>query len=193
MSKFGYIENMFLLCGGYIKERFINILAHPSFMKAILYSGTSGGKHDLYIMRGLPGSGKSTCAREIGGEIFSTDDFFIRDGVYEFDPSKIGEAHEWNQRRTEKALREGMPSVVVDNTNTMAWEIRPYVELGMKEAYSIILAEPDTLYKWDVNVLAEKNGHGVPEEVIKKMMDRYEHDLTLDQILQAESPFAQKI
>ena len=51
-------------------------------------------------MRGLPGSGKSTLARQLlennngHGIILSTDDFFINsENKYEFDPSKIGNAH----------------------------------------------------------------------------------------------------
>ena len=173
-------------------KRVINITIPSDFMKKTIYSGNKGADHNLYIMRGLPGSGKSTCANELCGTIFSTDDFFIEDGRYEFDPTKVGEAHEWNQRRTDEALRTGKHQVVVDNTNTRAYEIRPYAESAMDCGYSIILVEPDTPHKWDVEKLLELNSHNVPREMIEKMLKQYEHDFTLDQILQAESPFAQK-
>jgi len=51
----------------------------------------------LIIMRGLPGSGKSTKAKLFAGEkglIYSTDDFFIIDGKYIYDPTKIVEYHQ---------------------------------------------------------------------------------------------------
>jgi NEDD4-binding protein 2 len=37
----------------------------------------------LILMRGLPGSGKSTLAKKLAGEngvIYSTDDFFMKNG-----------------------------------------------------------------------------------------------------------------
>lgn len=47
----------------------------------------------LVIMRGLPGSGKSTLAKKIAnkyGLIYSTDDFFMVNNEYVFDPKMIG-------------------------------------------------------------------------------------------------------
>ena len=44
-------------------------------------------------MRGLPGSGKSTLARKIAdktGLVYSTDDFFMINGEYVFEPKMIG-------------------------------------------------------------------------------------------------------
>jgi adenylate kinase family enzyme len=53
-------------------------------------------KKELVLMRGLPGSGKSTKARKIAGEvgvIYSTDDFFMIDGKYIYNPKLIGDYH----------------------------------------------------------------------------------------------------
>ena len=50
----------------------------------------------LVLMRGLPGSGKSTKANKIAGEkgiVYSTDDFFMVDGKYVYDVKMIGEYH----------------------------------------------------------------------------------------------------
>ena len=78
----------------------------------------------LVLMRGLPGSGKSTLAREIadrdGGVVLSTDDFFAGGhggGEYQFDPRRLGEAHEWNQERCRVAVRDRRGLIVIDNTN----------------------------------------------------------------------------
>uniref|UniRef100_A0A4W5MCN0 Uncharacterized protein n=1 Tax=Hucho hucho TaxID=62062 RepID=A0A4W5MCN0_9TELE len=58
----------------------------------------------LVLLRGAPGSGKSTLARAMleqnpHGVVLSTDDYFCRHGDYHYDPSALGEAHEWNHAR----------------------------------------------------------------------------------------------
>lgn len=57
----------------------------------------------MVILRGCPGSGKTTLAQQIVGDtgvILSSDDYFQRGNRYEFDHNKLGEAHEWNQTRS---------------------------------------------------------------------------------------------
>ena len=58
-------------------------------------------------MRGLPGSGKSTKAKKIAGHfgiVYSTDDFYMVNGEYKYDPKMIGEYHEKNFKRTVEAM-----------------------------------------------------------------------------------------
>ena len=100
----------------------------------------------MYITRGISGSGKSTLAKTLAPKenIFSTDDFFMVDGEYRFDPKKLGEYHKKNQQRVEEALKKGISPIVVDNTNTQGWEIKPYVELADKYGYGVELKEPNT-------------------------------------------------
>ena len=84
-------------------------------------------------MRGLPGSGKSTKAKKIAGEhgvIYSTDDFFIVNGVYVYDAKMIVQYHDRNYKRTLEALKEGKPLIIIDNTNIKLWEMKKYVLAG---------------------------------------------------------------
>ncbi|XP_073197671.1 NEDD4-binding protein 2-like 1 isoform X2 [Lepidochelys kempii] len=114
----------------------------------------------LYLLRGLPGSGKTTRARQLkrefpGAVILSTDDFFFtEDGTYVFSPDCLDEAHVWNQKRAHKAMKNGKSPVIIDNTNIHAWEMKPYVIMARENNYEVIFQEPDTHWKFNVRELA---------------------------------------
>jgi len=144
----------------------------------------------LYIMRGISGSGKSTLAQELGegGIVLSSDDFFMIDDKYEFDPDAKGYAHWWNQGRAEEAMKQGISPIVIDNTHTMAWEAKPYVLLAQKYGYQIEIREPNTPWKFDAEELAKRNIHNVPKEAIEKMITKWEPNITVEDILKSERP-----
>ena len=141
----------------------------------------------LYIMRGCPGSGKSTLATELkgrNGRVFSTDDFFVQsDGEYVFDPKKVAAYHKRNQERAREAISEGVSPVVIDNTNTTYWEMRPYVETGLRHGYRIEFVEPSTPWRYDTSELSRRNSHGVNEETIKRMLRRFQKNPTVESVV----------
>ena len=137
----------------------------------------------LILTRGIPGSGKSFLAKQTKEKyeqdghtcvIFSTDDYWYvdEDHPYEFDISKIGAAHKWNQKRTKQALANCVNVVIVDNTNTTWKEIKKYAEMGVTHGYEIEILEPNTAWAKNVDECFQRNSHGVPKEVIQKMLDR---------------------
>ena len=148
-------------------------------------------KH-FYLLRGLPGSGKSTLAKSLKGhqgQIFSTDDFWhLEDSeVYNFDINKLSEAHQWNQRRSLAAFDANIPVIIIDNTNTTAKEMRgylPHINKAQEKGYTVSIEEPTTDWVFDADVLFARNTHKVPFETIKKMLNRYEKNVTIEDILQ---------
>jgi len=150
----------------------------------------------LIIMRGLPGSGKSTLAKRIAssGEnipIFSTDDFFMINGHYAFDPSKLAENHQHNLERTAAAMQAGIHQIIVDNTNTQAWEAREYVRAALRYNYEVRFVEADAPWARDPQECARRNTHGVPLQSIQNMLNRWEDNLTVAVCLAARAPWEQ--
>lgn len=133
-------------------------------------------KHDkcVYIMRGIPGSGKSTRARELAGSdgvVHSTDDFFVVDGEYVFDASKLAWNHHQNYCEFVDSLRQKIPVVVVDNTNSTLWEWQKYAASAVRFGYGVKVVEMPHI---DPVLAAQRNTHGVPEESIRRMLKRWD-------------------
>lgn len=155
-------------------------------------------KKTLVILRGISGSGKSTLSKKLiqenngNGIVFSTDDYFIKDGIYKFDPNLLGKAHNWNQDRAIKKMKEGESLIIIDNTNTQKWEAKPYVEAGLTYGYEILVKEPTTEWAKDAKELVKRNQHGVPYDSIVSMLKRWETDFTVENIMKSEPPKRKK-
>ena len=96
----------------------------------------------LYIVRGLPGSGKSTIAKKLVHESkhFEADMFFIKDGVYNFNPTLIKDAHEWCFNSVERVMQT-RANICVSNTFTQRWEFQPYIDLAIEHNYDYQIIE----------------------------------------------------
>ncbi|KAM7113343.1 NEDD4-binding protein 2 isoform 2-T3 [Ciconia maguari] len=147
----------------------------------------------LVLLRGVPGSGKSYLARTLlednpGGIILSTDDYFYKHGQYHYDPNCLEEAHDWNRKRAKEAFEMRISPIIIDNTNIQAWEMKPYVTLAQQFKYKVMFREPDTWWKFKPKELERRNIHGVSKEKIKRMLEQYEHCLTVSSILDSSVP-----
>lgn len=133
----------------------------------------------LTLVRGLPGSGKSSFARSIvhiaERRYVSADDFFGHgEGVYRFDPSKLGAAHAWCQSHASGCLSR-RESVAVANTFTQRWEMEPYLRMAAEFGARVVVVDCFDAGMSDEE-LAAKNVHGVPVAGIAAMRARWEHD-----------------
>jgi predicted kinase len=135
----------------------------------------------LIIVRGLPGSGKSTLVKDLFLEEDPSDvmisahccadDFMVNDeGEYQFVPSKLSLVHQKCQEKARDAMVMGIHLVIVSNTSTQEWEMKPYIKLAEEYGYRM----------HSIIVENRHNGtsiHGVPEDKIQVMKDRFEVSL----------------
>lgn len=126
----------------------------------------------LILLRGLPGSGKSTAAKLFDKALhFEADMYFLdADGNYQFDASRIKNAHNWCRDSVMDAMKEGHPIVVVSNTFTQEWEMDAYYLLAEELGYRVISMIVENRH-------AGKNIHGCPDDKIEQMRNRFEFKL----------------
>lgn len=130
---------------------------------------------ELYLLRGLPGSGKSTLAKSLGGAHYEADMFFMENGEYRFDGSKLKDAHEWCQNEVHMAMILNHTTgannrIVVSNTFTQEWEMKAYTDLAESYDYTVFSLIVENRH-------GGINEHGVPEEALDRMRARFEVEL----------------
>jgi predicted kinase len=122
----------------------------------------------LYIVRGIPGSGKSTLAKQLTANVFEADHYFYdNDGNYNFIPSEIKEAHKECQQFVGYAMESGIPKIAVSNTFTQEWEMEPYFELAKTYGYKTFSIVVENRH-------GNESIHGVPEDKLEQMKNRFE-------------------
>lgn len=130
----------------------------------------------LILLRGLPGSGKSSFARLVWSDyvICEADKFFYDEqGTYKFDGSRLKEAHEWCKNQVETFMQDHQnnsqfyPEIVVSNTFTQEWEMEDYFKLADKYGYKVVSLIVENRH-------GGKNVHGVPDEKIEQMRNRFQ-------------------
>jgi predicted kinase len=184
-----------------VKEKIKNKLREGIVRKNVLNIDITRPNQKLDIMRGIPGSGKSTKAKSLVGEgiIHSTDTLIEATGDYRGyfkkmvdsgDWSEHGRMHNRNFLNAKGSMLEGVSPVVIDNTNIKASEPKKYVEaalkMGFDEANIRIVDVADGGVS--AEVLVERNSHGVGMKTIKRMTDSHRGvgKLTVSKILEAK-------
>lgn len=126
-------------------------------------------KPTLYLVRGVSGAGKSTFARILaasrGIAYCEADQYFMNNGLYNFDPTKLASAHADCQYRSKIELVMGK-SVVVSNTSTTEKEVKVYQDIAKAHNANFVSL-----------IVENRNGtmsvHDVPEEVLQRQRDRF--------------------
>ena len=138
---------------------------------------------NLVLIRGVPGCGKTTIADMLSwfksSVTYCTDDMFMVGSKYKFDPSKLGEYHAAVVQKVKDVMVDRQfeigsgedlltpTTIVVHNTFTQEWEMKPYFELA-------------ETFGWRVHTIIVENRHGsksihdVPDAALKAQKERFE-------------------
>lgn len=125
----------------------------------------------LILLRGLPGSGKTTLANLLSESnkypVFSVDDYFTdTNGNYQFKFDENHFAYKLCEENTRKAMMESKEKIFLHNTFTIDWELETYFKLAKEFNYQIHVLTVE-------NYHGTKNVHAISEEQIKKMTEKY--------------------
>lgn len=119
----------------------------------------------LYLIRGVSGSGKTTLAKKITKCNVSADDYFMRNGKYEYQHSKTMDAHAYCLKEVREYMKLDAQEIAVHNTFTRRWELEPYYALAVEYGYEVV----------EVVMFGNfKNVHGVPLEKVAQQRNRFE-------------------
>lgn len=125
---------------------------------------------NLILLRGLPGSGKSTLASLLAGAewpAFSIDDYFTDAwGHYHFEHDKNHLAYKACEENCRAAMQGGKEKIFIHNTFTLDWEFEVYFKMAKEYNYRVFVATVE-------NYHGNSNTHGIREEQIKKMAEKY--------------------
>jgi predicted kinase len=139
-----------------------------------------GSTNIMVIMRGLPGSGKSSLARILARNlspnlICSADSYFETKDGYQFSKDRLSAAHAACLERAEDIVSYG-GTVIIDNTNSRRSEYQKYIDLADENNYDIYIIEIACRDREQVRIFSERTTHMVPHKNLIQMLMRWETD-----------------
>lgn len=117
----------------------------------------------LYILRSVPGAGKTTLANSLNAVVCSADDYMVNaEGQYEFNPSRLHYCHKSCYNKAEEAMKNQTERIVIANTNVRERDVNQYKKLGESYGYYVFSLVVENRH-------GNSNVHDVPAEKLLEM------------------------
>ena len=130
-------------------------------------------KKSLFILRGLPGSGKNSLAEALDIKaVCCADDYFMRGGKYMWTADGLGAAHSWCQRKCRRFMKKQVDKIVIANTSVSERDLVPYTDLARQFGYTVFSLVIENRHDG-------VNSHNVPDEAIERMKVRLMNSISL--------------
>jgi predicted kinase len=121
---------------------------------------------NLYIIRGLPGAGKTTFAESICDKVVSQDDYHTdADGNYNWKQENIGAAFRYCLGKTRSIMETGK-DVAVANTFINTKSMKRYFKLAKELDYTVFTVIVENRHDGE-------SVHNVPAETLTSMKESF--------------------
>lgn len=143
------------------------------------------GSFTILIMRGLPGSGKSTVSKEVqrmvqlnfGAQVvrISTDEILeMCEAGYKWAGYKMRLYHGIAERIAEGSFINRVPLIMLDNTNMKKKDYEWYVRMAEFHGYKVLVETVGEFTPDAIELSFHRTTHSVPYEAIERMAKRFQ-------------------
>lgn len=134
-------------------------------------------RKELYILRSVPGAGKSTLAKSLisgieNSVICEADSFLYENGEYIWTPDRAYMAHKKCQSLFKESLEKNVERIVVSNTNVYLADVKLYKELAEQYGYTVFVLIVENRH-------GGTDSHDVSDEIKDKMENAIKSNIQL--------------
>jgi hypothetical protein len=146
----------------------------------------------FFVIRGYPGSGRTTLARELvqGGVLLSLDEHVPPPPPGEDIYTSGGYARAWGliNELARRQIEDRTPRIVVELVGAHLWEVRDLWRLAVEAGYEVDVVEPQTPWARDPASCRAKTSHVVNAYTWEWLVAEWEGPATREAIEAAKSP-----